>query len=81
MAESWHTVDDIAETLKVHPQTVRKLIRSGELPASRIGERGGWRVSETDLLAFMAERKSRPNAAETRRRSDDTARVLKRMGQ
>ena len=78
MAETWHTVEEIAERLKVHPQTVRTLVRSGELPASRIGERGGWRIAESDLLAFMETRKSRPDPAETRRLIDDAARVLKK---
>ena len=78
MAETWHTVEEIAERLKVHPQTVRKLVRSGELPASKIGERGGWRIAESDLLAFMAERKSRPDAADTRRKIDEAARTLKK---
>ena len=78
MAETWHTVEEIAERLKVHPQTVRKLVRSGELPASKIGERGGWRIAESDLLAFMAERKSRPDATDTRRKIDEAARTLKK---
>jgi excisionase family DNA binding protein len=42
------TVKEVAARLKVNPQTVRRWIRSGRLPAVRIGTRGH-RVRATEL--------------------------------
>jgi len=47
---------DAAEKLQVSPDTVLRLIRSRELPASRIGKRGHWRIRREDLEKFAQER-------------------------
>ncbi len=49
------TVDDIAEVLDVHPVTVRRWIRSGELKATRIR---GYRVNPVDLADFVKNRRT-----------------------
>lgn len=48
-------VDAVAKTLCLSVDTSRKLIRSGLLPASRIGR--FWRVASSDLAAFIAKTK------------------------
>jgi excisionase family DNA binding protein len=48
MEDELLTVKEVAARLKVNPQTVRRWIRSGRLPARRYGARG-WRVSAADL--------------------------------
>ena len=48
MAAELMTVQEVAERLKVTPQTVRRWIRAGLLPASRIGRRQ-WRVRARDV--------------------------------
>jgi excisionase family DNA binding protein len=54
MAEDrWLTVAEIVERLRVHEQTVRRWLRSGELPGRALGRKAGWRVRETDLEEFM----------------------------
>jgi len=51
------TVQDIVRTLKVHEESVRKWIRSGQLPAFLLGSsKGGYRVRREDLDRFMDER-------------------------
>lgn len=40
------TVEDAAERARVHPETVKRAIRSGRLRASRLGERGAYRIRE-----------------------------------
>jgi excisionase family DNA binding protein len=50
------TVDDAAKKVKVHPETIRGWIRSGELPAVDIG--GKYRIYPEDLDAFLRRRKT-----------------------
>jgi len=51
------TVNEVAERLAVHPETVKRWLRAGllegtKLPTGRWG-RGEWRVSERDLTRFL----------------------------
>jgi excisionase family DNA binding protein len=46
-------VEDAAEYLGVHPQTVRNYIRSGKLPAYRLAGERFLRVLRKDLLALL----------------------------
>jgi excisionase family DNA binding protein len=50
------TVDDAAKKVKVHPETIRGWIRSGELTAVDIG--GKYRIYPEDLDAFLKSRKT-----------------------
>ena len=50
MAADFHTVDQIAELLGLHPKTVRGFIRDGKLPASKIGKQ--YRIAARDLDSF-----------------------------
>ena len=58
------TVADAAELLAVDVATVDEMIRSGELPAIRVGSTGPWRVERTQLEVWIEEQYE-----ETRRRS------------
>ena len=58
--ETMYTVQEVADQLNVHPDTVRQWIRSGELEAIDLGGRAGFRVSESALQKFIRERKVRP---------------------
>lgn len=49
------TVADAAELLAVDVATVDELIRSGELPAIRVGTSGPWRVERTQLEVWIEE--------------------------
>ncbi len=46
------TINTAAARLDCHPETLRRIIRRGELTAVKVGSK--WRVSETDLLAYLA---------------------------
>lgn len=46
-----YTVQEVADTLRVHARTVYTLIRRQELGAIRIGTQ--WRVPESALFAFI----------------------------
>jgi excisionase family DNA binding protein len=44
---------DVAETLNISAAQTYALVRSGELPAIKIGGRGQWRVEETELETYI----------------------------
>jgi excisionase family DNA binding protein len=50
--ESCLTTDEVLAYLKVTPRTIYRLIRSGELPAMRVGRQ--WRFRRADLDAWLA---------------------------
>jgi excisionase family DNA binding protein len=50
------TLADVAETLNVSSSQVYALVRNGDLPAIKLGGRGQWRVEQSALDAFIAER-------------------------
>jgi excisionase family DNA binding protein len=53
----WYTVVDLVNELQVHEQTVRRWIKSGDLPAYALGDRAGYRVAAEDLQAFLDRRR------------------------
>jgi excisionase family DNA binding protein len=68
MDRIWLTVDDISRSLKVHPQTVRRWLRTGELHGVLLGDKAGYRVDAQDLEIFLRHRGYSPQAE---RDSDD----------
>jgi excisionase family DNA binding protein len=48
------TVDEVAEQLKVHPESVRRWLRDGRLTGYRISRRSGWRI-RPDAVQKMLE--------------------------
>ncbi len=54
-SEQWHTVEQIAELLSVHPDTVRSWLRAGRIKGRNFGGRTGYRVRDRDLQAFLDE--------------------------
>jgi CTP synthase len=58
--ERFLTLEDIAERLKVSISTARRWVKSGELRALKVGNRGQYRISEEDLEGFLAETEVEP---------------------
>ena len=54
--DEWLTTNEVAALLKVHPETVKRWLRSGEMLGSLLGDRTGWRVEATEVRRFMADR-------------------------
>lgn len=48
------TVAEVASGMRVSNMTVYRLIKSGELPAVRVGK--GYRIRESELQRFLEER-------------------------
>jgi excisionase family DNA binding protein len=59
MKDQWLTVAEVAAALRLHRDTVRRLLRRGDLKGSFIGGRGGYRIAAADVEAFMAAAKPR----------------------
>lgn len=45
------TVAEVAEHLRVSEMTVYRLLKRGDLPARRVGQR--WRIAVEDLTAYL----------------------------
>jgi excisionase family DNA binding protein len=54
------TVEEVASRLGVHPETVRKWIKNGQLRATNLGGRAGYRISKSALDQFLREREEQP---------------------
>jgi excisionase family DNA binding protein len=52
------TVEDVAKRLGVHIDTIRRWIRSGELPAINLGGPAGYRIAQADLDKFIRGRRT-----------------------
>ena len=45
--ENIFTAEEVAEYLRIHPYTVRRLVRTGKLPGFKVG--GQWRFRKDDI--------------------------------
>ena len=45
------TAEEVAEYLRIHPYTVRRLARLGKLPSLKIG--GQWRFKKVDINRLL----------------------------
>jgi excisionase family DNA binding protein len=57
------TVNDLCTYLKVHPSTIYRLLKTGELRAFRIGS--DWRFNVEEIERWLTERERRPNATDS----------------
>jgi excisionase family DNA binding protein len=48
------TMKEICDLLKIHPSTIYKLVKQGEIPAFRIGSE--WRFRRDTILRLLSER-------------------------
>jgi excisionase family DNA binding protein len=55
------TVAEVAAGMRVSNMTVYRLIKSGELPAVRVGK--GYRIRESELQRFLEDRSVRVEEA------------------
>lgn len=52
------TVGEVAQTMRVSNMTIYRLIKSGQLPAIRVGK--NYRIRESDMNRYLAERSVNP---------------------
>lgn len=53
MTARFLTLADVAETLNISAAQAYALVRTGDLPAIKVGGRGQWRVESTALEAYI----------------------------
>ena len=53
VAPRFLTLADVAETLNISASQTYALVRSGDLPAIKVGGRGQWRVEASELEAYI----------------------------
>lgn len=58
VSENLYSVRQVAETLGVHPETIRRLIHDGRLDAVRVGR--VLRVDSQSLAGFVARQRVKP---------------------
>ena len=46
--EKWSSIEEIAEHLQVHKDTIRLWIKKGDIPAHKLGRLWRFRISEID---------------------------------
>jgi excisionase family DNA binding protein len=54
VAPRFLTLADVADTLNISASQTYALVRSGDLPAIKVGGRGQWRVEATELEAYIS---------------------------
>jgi len=59
--DEYLTADEVAEKLKMHIRTVRRLLATGVLPGKKIGGKE-WRVSAASLRAYIEGGDAKPVA-------------------
>ena len=57
VTHKFHTVQEVADILQIHWQSVLNYIKSDKLEAVKLGK--GYRISETALQKFIADRSTR----------------------
>ena len=56
MAARFLTMQEVAEELAVSVSQVYHMVRSGELPAIKIGGRGQWRIERARLEEYISQK-------------------------
>lgn len=62
MAPRFLQLTDVCEVLNISSAQAYALVRSGDLPAIRIGGRGQWRVEASELEAYIERKYSETRA-------------------
>lgn len=57
VTHKFHTVQEVADILQIHWQSVLNYIKSDKLEAVKLGK--GYRISETALQKFIADHSTR----------------------
>jgi excisionase family DNA binding protein len=62
---------DVAEILNISAVQARALVKSGELPAIKVGGRGQWRIETSELEAYIQRMYAETRALVSTQPGDD----------
>lgn len=65
LQEKMLTVNEVAELLSVHPNTIRRWERQGHLKSYRLGPKGNLRFKKTEISNFIESAGSQLNTKTT----------------
>ncbi len=57
-SEGWLRTREAAAYLQVNEETLRRWVRTGVIPAAKLGNRGGFRFRREDLDRFVQSRQA-----------------------
>ena len=57
--ERYWRVPELAERLRVDPETVRRWLRAGKLRGILLSQQGGYRIPDSEVRRFITERLGR----------------------
>ena len=55
-APTFYTTDEVANILKVHVKTIREMIKSGRLPAVKVGQE--YRITDEQIREYVEKNKT-----------------------
>jgi excisionase family DNA binding protein len=56
------TVHEVAQRLRLNPETVRRWLKSGRMRGMSLGsDRAGWRIPESEIRRVLSEGTARPD--------------------
>ena len=60
MDETWYTVEEISEMLKLNVETIRRNLQRGHIRGAKFGK--VWRISSSDLQDFIDAARQEPKS-------------------
>jgi excisionase family DNA binding protein len=72
MDDPWLTVEQVAERLQVHIDTVRRALRRGDMRGYKLSRKSGWRVRLSDVDRYVTGEVSEGDAGAIQRRDQDS---------
>lgn len=70
------TVAEVAEQARVEPETVRRWLRQKQLRGALLSRKGGWRVRQSDLDAFLQDHMNLPASPSAEEDATDYGHVV-----
>ena len=57
-SDPWLTVEQVAERLQIHVDTVRRALRDGRMRGYKLSRKSGWRIRTSDADRYVTDAES-----------------------
>lgn len=61
----FYTINEVADSFKVHPATVRKMISRNEIHVLQIGDKGTIRIPDSEITKLIAPKDTQPQVSKS----------------